>query len=270
MSLITLTFRMLPDHAPNAMESYLTFGTDGVEARFRAVGAGDELYDQAIARDAPPYEGIGPPVYGVTRGDQFEIGWNDAAGELSMLVAYGIHLIQVRAYHRGLVEDLTHVFGSGRFAEVRGQLAERDDDGLRLQPIRSTDPHRLSLFDMTEAERATWDMLGTRCACPACSTRFWTAEESDAFAIELEADPEQVARRFPAFMVRTPALIRAAMLAGMHPQSPGWRRKRVWGPRSVQDAALVGKELLTHRRKLVREVAALAIAEAEKPFTRLW
>jgi hypothetical protein len=178
-----------------------------------------------------------------------------------MLAAYGIHLVLVRAQALRYVDDVPEILASGRFAEVRGRLAERHETGLLLQPITAKDRREIPLAELTAEERATWEALATRCMCPACVDRSWTAEAADELAEEMERDVKTAVQKLDRCMVRTPKLIRAAMLAGVHPSAGGKKGRRPWGARTVADAAAIAQELRSAKRAEVRVAAYHATFE---------
>ncbi len=263
MGFQTISIRIGAGHQVDLLESNLVLGPDGARARFAAIGATEEFFDLAIRRREGPVldDAAHAPKLGVVRGDELELGWMSAGGEASMLSAYGAHLVLVRAQALGHIDDVPRILRSGRFAEVRGRLAERHERGLLLQPITAKDRHELAVEELTADERATWEALSTRCMCPACVHRSWTAEAADALAEEMVRDAKSAVLKLDRCMVRTPKLIRAAMLAGIHPTAGGRKGRRPWGAGTVAEAATIAQELRTAKRGEVRVAAYHALFE---------
>lgn len=263
MGFQTISIRIGAGHQVDLLESNLVLGPDGARARFAAIGASEEFFDLAIRRregSVPDDDGHAPKL-GVVRGDELELGWMSAGGEASMLSAYGGHLVLVRAQALGYVDDVPGILRSGRFAEVRGRLAERHERGLMLQPIAAKDRREIPVAELTAGEHALWEALATRCMCPACVHRSWTAEAADALAEEIARDARSAVLKLDRCMVRTPKLIRAAMLAGIHPTAGGKKRRRPWGARTVAEAATIAQELRSAKRAEVRVAAYHALFE---------
>jgi hypothetical protein len=158
----TISIRIGAGHQVDLIENNLVLGPDGARARFAAIGASEEFFDLAIRRregSVPDDDGHAPKL-GVVRGDELELGWMSAGGEASMLSAYGGHLVLVRAQALGYVDDVPGILRSGRFAEVRGRLAERHERGLMLQPIAAKDRREIPVAELTAGEHALWDVNG--------------------------------------------------------------------------------------------------------------
>ena len=250
--------------AGSALESELLRGPHGVPTSFAAVGAGDEVFDIAIAqryRGAEPDERL---ELGIVVGRNLHMGWSNVA--CGMLAAYGVHLVRLRAQVQQHLDDLPGIASSGRYAEVRGRLAQRTPDGFDLEVLQNDQAQHLALADATGAERSVWEGLGSRCMCPACLDLCWTAEEADAVASTIRPKDRGALHAVKRCMEPTPALFRAAILAGVHPLG-GRNRFGLWTERSLPLAAQAARELLAHRSGEVRRAAlhvVLAAAVADE------
>lgn len=249
MGLTTLTVPLPRGWAPSVLESQLTGGVDGVEARLRALSAADEYHDLAIARDTGDA--------GVARVDDgfLIFGWSDAAGECSLLAAYAHHLLLVRILVLDLLDlDIGAVTRSGAFAEVDGRLVARGREAFEVQAIRAGDPRTLP----TSAAPEVWEGLARACLCPACTSRDWS---DDALC----GGAELTRRALSRCVARTPRLMRLLIEAGAHPRSLDPRLRDLmprWGPRTLEAALPVGQELLGARSPRVRAAAVDAVLSA--------
>ncbi len=193
MGIASVVVPLRPSRSPSSAESDILGGADGARARLRAVGGWEACYELAIRQvlEAPAggADDLELAIHDPESGT-LEFGWSEAAGACSTLAAYARHLVIVRAFAGQLLDDLDQVARSGRFVEVRGRVAERNDDGLSLQAIRADEPHRVPMAELTDDERVARDQLERRCLCPACFDRTWSVEEADALAEALEQDVE--------------------------------------------------------------------------------
>jgi hypothetical protein len=265
MGAIAMRVPVPAGYLPSGIEAELTDGADGVAARFRAIGADEEYYELSLRvrrGTADETDGLYVAEFdAATR--TLELGWSDAAGECALLAAYGHHLTFVRAIVKDwIASPIAELRRSGHFAEVRGRLATREDDGFVLQALRRGDPAKLSLRELNDEERRVWAALETHCMCPACVTRSWTEQAADALAVRIEAGDAAAFADLARCPVRTPALVRALMCAGAYPSALDHRLRRYawsWGPRTLPIAAAVGRTLLDSKQVEARAAAIDAI-----------
>ncbi len=227
--------------ADSLLEAAITGREDGVAARLRAIGASDEYYDLAIARERGG-EGIARSVDG-----SLVFGWNDAAGQCTLLAAYAHHLVLVRAVVLDLVDaDLAQIAASGRFAEARGRLVARGRERFDVLALRAGDPVEMPAQEAPEV----WDGLSQRCLCPTCAGLEW----DDAWVLTEALTPARLARCVP----RTERLARALLTAGGHANALDRASRDLvprWGPRTLRAALPVARELLSARAVPVRAAA---------------
>ncbi len=205
MGAFIASIHLTPDlEPPHGVESQIGIG---LSKAFAPLGLLADLYELNVSKKFP-----GLIHYGEydPKNHCIDFGWSDATGLCTILAAYAVHVVAVRAWDMHWKCSPSPV-SSGRFAVIRKQIAEWHEDGFLLQKIAPTDLEFISLKESTSQEKLIWKKLQNRCMCPTCIDRAQTAEEVDALVLRVaKKDPlalKQIAKAF----VQSPALIEATL-----------------------------------------------------------